>query len=83
MSSFNLKQKMNVMTKLINLGIDEEKKILKLDMESILKIKGITIIEMNIIVALQKSIKANRLYAYLGGDKDESGKETPHHLEQS
>lgn len=83
MSEINLKQKLNVMTKLIHLGIDDEKKLLKLDIENILKIKGITITEMAIIVELQKSIKANRLYAYLGGDKDETNKEAPHHLEQS
>ena len=54
MSEINLKQKLNVMTKLIHLGIDDEKKLLKLDIENILKIKGITITEMAIIVEFQK-----------------------------
>ena len=67
MSEINLKQKLNVMTKLIHLGIDDEKKLLKLDIENILKIKGITITEMAIIVELQKKHQSQSLICLFRG----------------
>ena len=41
------------------------------DMESILKIPGITIPDMALIIELQKETKANTLFSYLGGGTDE------------
>lgn len=67
MSEINLKQKLNVMTKLIHLGIDDEKKLLKLDIENILKIKGITITEMAIIVEFQKKHQSQSLICLFRG----------------
>ena len=66
-----MQQKIKVITKLVEAGYDTEKKLQKLEMESILKIKGITIPDMSIIIELQKSVKAARLYSYLSGGKDE------------
>lgn len=44
-------------------------------MENILQIKGITIPEMSIILALQKSTKSGKLYSYLCGGDDEVDKQ--------
>ena len=48
-----------------------EKKLQQLDMESILKIPGITIPDMSLIIELQKQTKVNKLFSYLGGGADE------------
>lgn len=73
-NELTLQQKVKVITKLLESGIDTEKKIQKLEMETILKIKGITIPDMSIIIELQKSIKVGRVYSYLCGGKDEINK---------
>lgn len=70
----SMQQKIKVLTKLVDSGYDTEKKLLKLEMESILKIKGITIPDMGIIIELQKSTKSGKLYSYLGGGGDETAK---------
>ena len=46
-----------------------------IEMENILQIKGITIPEMSIILALQKSTKSGKLYSYLCGGDDEVDKQ--------
>ena len=69
--TFTLQQKTKLLSKLIDSGINTEKKLQQLDMERILKITGITIPEMNLIIELQKQTKANKLYSYLGGGADE------------
>lgn len=51
-SEFTMQQKIKVITKLTESGYDTEKKLQKLEMENILQIKGITIPEMSIILAL-------------------------------
>lgn len=63
-------QKVKVMNKLFEAGCDTEKKLQQLDMEGILKIQNITIPDMNIILELQKQVKTNKLFAYLGGGFD-------------
>ena len=52
-------------------GCNTEKKLQQLDMESILRIPGITIPDMSLIIELQKQTKANKLFSYLGGGTDE------------
>lgn len=64
-------QKVKVLTKLIDSGYVNEKKLQQLNIEGILKIPGITIPEMTIILEIQKQTKANKLYSYLS-DYDES-----------
>ena len=54
-----------------NLQLAGNKKLQQLDMESILKIPGITIPDMSLIIELQKQTKANKLFSYLGGGTDE------------
>ena len=70
----NFQQKIEVLNKLFDSGYDTEKKLQQLDMESILKIPGITIPDMTVIMELQKHTKAGKLYSYLGGGNDEAVK---------
>ena len=63
---FTFQQKTKLLTKLFDAGCNTEKKLQQLDMESILKIPGITL-----IIELQKQTKANKLFSYLGGGTDE------------
>ena len=74
-SEFTMQQKIKVITKLTESGYDTGKKLQKLEMENILQIKGITIPEMSIILALQKSTKSGKLYSYLCGGGDEVDKQ--------
>ena len=74
-SEFTMQQKIKVITKLTESGYDTGKKLQKLEMENILQIKGITIPEMSIILALQKSTKSGKLYSYLCGGDDEVDKQ--------
>lgn len=68
---FTFQQKTKLLTKLFDAGCNTEKKLQQLDMESILKIPGITIPDMSLIIELQKQTKANKLFSYLGGGTDE------------
>ena len=81
---FTFQQKTKLLTKLFDAGCNTEKKLQQLDMESILKIPGITIPDMSLIIELQKQTKANKLFSYLGGGTDEqAGTECPqYHLER-
>ena len=74
-NEITMQQKIKVITKLVESGYDTEKKLQKLEMESILQIKGITIPDMTIILELQKSTKAGRLFSYLSGGKDNIDKQ--------
>ena len=69
--NFTFQQKTKLLTKLFDAGCNTEKKLQQLDMESILKIPGITIPDMSLIIELQKQTKANKLFSYLGGGTDE------------
>lgn len=71
--AFTLQQKTKVLNKLFEANCKTEKDLQALDIESILKIPNITIQDMTIITELQKQIKANKLFSYLGG----SGNEQP------
>ena len=81
---FTFQQKTKLLTKLFDAGCNTEKKLQQLDMESILKIPGITIPDMSLIIELQKQTKVNKLFSYLGGGADEqTGTEWPsYYLEQ-
>jgi len=72
---FTLQQKVKVLNKLFDNGCKTEKELQALDMESILKIPNITIMDMTIITELQKQVKANKLFSYLGGGNDEQSSE--------
>ena len=69
-----LQQKMKVLAKLFDAGCDTEKKLQQLDMAAILKIPNITIPDMTLIMEFQKQTKVGKLFSYLGGGSEESGK---------
>ena len=69
--NFTFQQKTKLLTKLFDAGCNTEKKLQQLDMESILKIPGITITEISVILELQKQTKSNKLFSYLSGGSDE------------
>lgn len=74
-SNFTTTQKIKVLTKLFDAGINTEKEVLALNLQSILQIKNITIQDMSIITELQTYIKSNKLYSYLGGKKNDTDNE--------
>ena len=69
--TITLQQKVKVLNKLFEAKCKTEKDLQGLSMESILKIPNITIQDMTIITELQKQIKANKLFSYLGGGGNE------------
>lgn len=72
---FTLQQKVKVLNKLFDNNCKTEKDLQTLNMESILKIPNITIMDMTIITEMQKQIKANKLFSYLGGGDNEQQSE--------
>lgn len=60
-------QKTRVMNKLFENGVKTEKELQNLTLKNIVTIKNITVSEMNIISELQESVKAGKLFSYLGG----------------
>lgn len=70
-----LQQKVKVLNKLFDHNCKTEKDLQTLNMESILKIPNITIMDMTIITEMQKQIKANKLFSYLGGGDNEQQSE--------
>lgn len=64
---FTYQQKTKLLSKLFDAGCNTEKQLQQLDMESILKIPGITIPDMSLIIELKKQTKANKLFSFLGG----------------
>lgn len=73
--AFTLQQKTKVLNKLFEANCKTEKDLQALDIESVLKIPNITIQDMTIITELQKQIKANKLFSYLGGGGNEQPSE--------
>ena len=69
--TFILQLNTKLLSQLLDSAINTETKLQQLDMERISKISGITILEMNLIIELQKQTKANKLFSYLGGGADE------------
>ncbi len=73
--AFTLQQKVKVLNKLFDAKCKTEKELQALDMESILKIPNISLQDMVVIIELQKAIKTNKLFSYLGGGSDEQPSE--------
>ena len=69
-------QRVKVLSKLYDADCKTEKDLQSLTMETILQIPDITIPDMAIIIELQKSTKANKLFTYLGGGADEYNTES-------
>ena len=68
----SFQQKVKVLSRLYEFGCRSEKELLSFTLENILEIPNITVSEIRIISALQKNIKANRVFSYLGGDGENS-----------
>lgn len=72
---FTLQQKVKVLNKLFEANCKTEKDLQALGIENLLKIPNITIQDMTIITELQKQIKVNKLFSYLGSGGDEQTSE--------
>lgn len=57
-----------VLNKIFEAGFTDEKSIAAMTMDDILSMQGITVADIIIINDLQKSIKANKVISFLGGD---------------
>ena len=57
-----------VLNKVLEAGFTDEKTISAMTMDDILSIQGITVADIALINDLQKSIKANKVISFLGGD---------------
>lgn len=60
-----------VLNKILDAGFTDEKAIAAMTMDDILAIQGITVADISLINDLQKSIKANKVISFLGGDANE------------
>ena len=56
-----------VLNKVLDAGFTDEKAIAAMSIDDILKMPGVTVADIGIINELQKSIKANKVVAFLGG----------------
>lgn len=65
------KTKLKTLNKLIDNGINTEKKITALDLQKILAVPGITVPEIHIITELQNAIKGRKVISYLSDGTDE------------
>ena len=63
--------KLKTLNKLIDNGINTEKKITALDLQKILAVPGITVPEIHIITELQNAIKGRKVITYLSDGTDE------------
>ena len=59
-----------VLNKILDAGFTDEKTIAAMTMDDILAIQGITIADIGIINELQKSIKANKVISFFGGNAE-------------
>lgn len=60
-----------VINKILDAGFNDEKAIAAMTMDNILSMQGITVSDIALINDLQKSIKANKVISFLGGDANE------------
>lgn len=60
-----------VLNKILDAGFTYEKAIAAMTMDDILAMQGITVADISLINDLQKSIKANKVISFLGGDANE------------
>ena len=60
-----------VLNKILEAGFTDEKGIAYLRLDDILSMQGITVADISLINDLQKSIKANKVISFFGGDANE------------
>lgn len=66
----NLNQKFRALEKLFNAGFVDEKSILNMKLEDLLKMPNLTTIEVNIIIELKRSIKDKTIITFLSNSKN-------------
>ena len=66
------KQKLNTLNKLIDHGVNTEKKITAMGIQEIIAVPKITVPEIHIITELQDAIKTRSTIAYLAAAEDET-----------
>ena len=57
-----------VLNKVLDAGFTEEKAIAAMTLDDILTMQGLTVADIALINDLQKSVKANKVITFLGGD---------------
>ena len=57
-----------VLNKVLDAGFADEKAIAAMTMDDILTMQGLTVADIALINDLQKSVKANKVITFLGGD---------------
>lgn len=75
------KQKLNTLNKLIDHGLNTEKKITAMGIQEIIAVPKITVPEIHIITELQDAIKTRSTIAYLAAAEDEVAREKPDETE--
>lgn len=75
------KQKLNTLNKLIDHGVNTEKKITAMGIQEIIAVPKITVPEIHIITELQDAIKTRSTIAYLAAAEDEAAREKPDETE--
>ena len=75
------KQKLNTLNKLIDHGVNTEKKITAMGIQEIIAVPKITVPEIHIITEIQDAIKTRSTIAYLAAAEDEAAREMPDETE--
>ena len=58
---------MKSITKIIEAGYNSEKEVLAMTMDDILSLPNISVAEISRINEIQKAVKANKIFTFLGG----------------
>ncbi len=64
----SIEEKTNAINVLHEHGYNTEEELLNLSLEELLAFKDISVVEMILITEIQKYVKENRLFSYLGGE---------------
>lgn len=56
-----------VLNKILEAGFREEKDVLAMTVDDILALPNISIAEIGMVSEIQKAVKANKLFTFLGG----------------
>ena len=74
MSDLTLNQKIKLISRLAEAGIDTEKKLNDLSVENMLKISNITIPDIHSFLELKQVVKSGKLFSYLNGVNESEAK---------
>lgn len=74
MSELTLNQKIMLISRLAEAGIDTEKKLNDLSVENMLKIPNITIPDIHNFLELKQVVKSGKLFSYLNGVNESESK---------